>query len=117
MLQLVLVESCWRLIMGDKNLRCCPTTTFVDSKVYLQTNNTILTVQDILTATGATAIKSITVKQVSGQGKITGDSGNSVQIDSKESWSWSETSNERFNVSALSFNADTGVQRVTATYI
>jgi hypothetical protein len=82
--------------------------------IYLQTNDAVLSVSDIVAATLATKIVSITVKQVSGVGTVSADSGSGVALDPGETWSWGN--NESLGSSLLTMNANGGRQRITAIY-
>jgi hypothetical protein len=82
--------------------------------IYLHTNNVVLSASDILAATGATKIVSITVKQVSGVGTVSADSGSGVALDSGETWSWGN--NESLGSSMLTMDANGGQQRITVIY-
>jgi hypothetical protein len=84
--------------------------------IYIQQNTAVLTMAGILAATGAASVQSITVKQTSGVGSVTADAGTGAPLDKAESWSWASTTTDTFGASALSFNAGTGEQRITAIY-
>jgi hypothetical protein len=84
----------------------------------MQRNGGTVTMGDIIAATGATHVLSVTVKQISGVGEIQADSGSGVPMDTGETWSWSAVSDQ--NVDHLSASALTmianGEQRITSTY-
>jgi hypothetical protein len=87
--------------------------------IYLERNGGTVTMADIMAATGAIRILSVTVKQISGRGEITADSGSGVPMDAGETWSWSAVSDknaDHLSTSALTMTAN-GEQRITATYI
>jgi hypothetical protein len=93
----------------------------IESKqlIYLERNGGVVTMADIVAATGSPKIMSVTVKQISGRGSITGDSGSGVPMDAGETWSWSAVSDENsdhLSTSTLSMAAGTGEQRITAIY-
>jgi hypothetical protein len=87
---------------------------------YVSENTAVLSVADILAATGASRIESITVKQMAGNGKITGDTG-VVDFSVGETWSWSisgtELAQDTLSSSGMQFDAGGGTQRITATYV
>jgi hypothetical protein len=87
--------------------------------IYLERNSGVVTMADIVATTGSQKVMSVTVKQISGVGSITGDSGSGVPMDAGETWSWSAVSDENsdhLSSSTLSMDAGGGEQRVTATY-
>jgi hypothetical protein len=87
--------------------------------VYMERNGGTVTVADIVANTGAIAIHSITVKQISGRGSVAADSGSGVPLDAGETWSWSAVSpdnTDTLNASVLTLDAGGGEQRITATY-
>jgi hypothetical protein len=88
--------------------------------IYLERNGGVVTMADIVATTGSQKVMSVTVKQISGRGSITGDSGGGVPMDTGETWSWSAVSDENsdyLSSSALSMDAGGGEQRITATYV
>jgi hypothetical protein len=85
-------------------------------KIYLTDNIATLTMAQVAAAAGAAAIETVTVKQISGTGAIASDSGTGVQLDAKEVWSWDVPKGDTLGASALTFNAGTGKQHVTAIY-
>jgi hypothetical protein len=82
--------------------------------IYLERNGGVVKMADIVAATGATKITSVTVKQISGRGTISSDSGSGVPIDANESWSWGNN-NSLINAQ-LVMDASSGEQRITAIY-
>jgi len=87
--------------------------------IYLERNGGTVTMADIMAATGARRVLSVTVKQISGRGEIQADSGSGVPMDTGETWSWSAVSDknaDHLSTSALTMTAN-GEQRITATYI
>jgi hypothetical protein len=82
--------------------------------IYLERNGGVVKMADIVAATGATKITSVTVKQISGRGTITGDTGSGVPLDTEESWSWGNN-NSLINAQ-LVMDASGGEQRITAIY-
>lgn len=86
--------------------------------IYLERNGGTVTMGDILAATGAVHVLSVTVKQISGRGEIQADSGSGVPMDAGETWSWSAVSDQNLDylsASNLTMVAN-GEQRITATY-
>lgn len=87
--------------------------------IYLERNGGTVTMADIMAATGALRVLSVTVKQISGRGEIQADSGSGVPMDAGETWSWSAVSDknaDHLSTSTLTMIAN-GEQRITATYI
>lgn len=93
-----------------------------ETLIYLQQNTGTLTMADILTATGASRVLSVTIKQIAGTGAVNADTGGGVVMSTGETWSWSTLSDDitmdTLSSSALTFTAGAGgTQRVTATYL
>lgn len=86
----------------------------VVNRIYLNRNTAVLTLAQIQSAIGAGKIISITVKQLNGTGQITPDAGATTQLNASEVWEWGERNS--MNGSALSMNAGSGEQRITAVY-
>lgn len=90
--------------------------------IYMQTvlATTTLTMAQIVAATSAT-IHSVTVKQITGIGRVTGATGNGVDMDAGETWSWSAVvanNRDTLGTSLLSLAAGAvGQMRVTVTYV
>lgn len=88
--------------------------------IYLEKNGGVITMADIMGATGANRVLSVTVKQMSGQGQITADAGGGVPFDAGETWSWSVVSDQNIDTlsaSILTLDAGSGEQRITAIYV
>jgi hypothetical protein len=97
----------------------CESITEKPHLIYLERNGGTVDMSNIMAATGALRILSITVKQISGRGEITADSGSGVPMDAGETWSWSAVSDknaDHLSSSALTMVAN-GEQRITCTYI
>jgi hypothetical protein len=97
----------------------CPRTA-ARTLIYLEKNGGVLTMADIVAATGATKVMSVTVKQISGNGNVKADAGGGVPLSTGEIWSWNTISDghsEGFEASALNIDAGGGEQRITATYV
>jgi len=105
---------------GSITVGICPAVPeFREILVYMERNGGTVTVADIVASTGAIAVHSITVKQISGRGSVAADSGSGVPLDAGETWSWSAISpdnTDTMNASALTLDAGGGEQRITATY-
>lgn len=87
--------------------------------IYIERNGSVVSMADIMAATGALRVLSVTVKQISGRGEVTADSGSGVPMDAGETWSWSAVSDknaDHLSTSALTMTAN-GEQRITATYV
>lgn len=85
----------------------------IRNRIYVQTNAAILTLAQIVAATGGKVV-SVTLKQVAGTGSVTADSGTGIQVKAGEVWDWGET--YLLDGSLLSMNAGTGTQLITAIY-
>jgi hypothetical protein len=112
-----------KCINSDGKCPCATGTTTatstVTNKIYLTKNAGVLTVADIIAATSAKHIHSITVKQSLGNGSVTGDVGGAVPLQTAETWHWdiiSQGQTEFLDTSLLSMNANGGEQRITAIY-
>lgn len=67
-------------------------------------------------AMGGSRILSYTIKQISGQGAINGDTGGGVLIDAGESWSAGTNTNDVLST-VTSFDPGSGIMRLTWQYI
>lgn len=89
--------------------------------IYLERNGGVVAMSDIVAAVGTDKVQSVTVKQISGNGAVTGDAGSGVPLSTGETWSWSAITGSDYwdylGASALSMDAGGGEQRITATYI
>ncbi len=124
-----LVSTLWRdasgAVVAEPSagaLGACPA--LVDDRkvlIYLERNGGVITMADIVAACGTIHIQSVTVKQISGDGAVSGDAGSGVPLSAGETWSWSAiTGNDAWDhlgASALMMAAGTGEQRITATFI
>lgn len=100
---------------------CAPPPPVIERRfqTYLERNGGVVTMADIVAATGAAQVHSVTVKQISGTGTVTGDSGSGVPMSAGETWSWSVVSQDNLDtLSASNIVMDAGgfEQRITATY-
>lgn len=90
-------------------------------KIYLERNGGVISMADIVAAVGTSRVQAVTVKQISGRGTVSADSGSGVPIDAGEVWSWSAISGaealDLIGDSQLAFDAGTGEQRISATYL
>jgi len=89
-------------------------------RIYLERNVGVVSISDIVAATGSDKILSVTVKQIAATGSVTADSGSGVPLSVGETWSWSAVSNgntDTFYGSVLTMDSGGGEQRITATYI
>jgi hypothetical protein len=80
---------------------------------------TVLTGAALQTSLGATArLLSVTVRQSTGTGSVTGTDGGSVALALGESWSWTADSAKAEDVlnTGFSFSSGSGTMRVVATY-
>ncbi len=106
--------------MGKFNSECCPVTPeALKNLIWLQRNLGTVTMANIMAATGATHVGTVTVKQITGTGTVSGDAGSGVPLSAGESWSWgviSQDQTEFLDNSTLSMNAGGGEQRITAIY-
>jgi hypothetical protein len=89
--------------------------------IYLERNGGVVSMADIESAVGTNKIQSVTVKQIAGTGSVSGDSGSGVPLSTGETWSWSAITGsdawDYLGASALSLDAGSGEQRITALYI
>lgn len=100
-------------------LGTCPDAPPRPNLIWLERSGGLVTMADIMTATGAVGVGSVTVKQIQGRGTVNGDSGSGVPLDIGETWSWgviSQNQTESLSASALSMDATGGEQRITAVY-
>ena len=89
-------------------------------RIYLERNVGVVSISDIVAATGSDKILSVAVKQIAATGSVTADSGSGVPLSVGETWSWSAVSNGNTDTlysSALTMDSGGGEQRITATYI
>lgn len=100
---------------------CAPPPPVIERRfqTYLERNGGTVTMADIVAASGAAQVHSVTVKQISGTGTVTGDSGSGVPMSAGETWSWSVVSQDNLDTlssSNIVMDAGGGEQRITATY-
>lgn len=103
---------------GIVTIGACPVAS-VQNKIYSEelAIGSTRTVAQIVAATLANSILSITLVQVSGNGSYSGDAGGTVNLMPGMSQSWSVGDGvESLAASALSFNSGTGTQHLTAIY-
>jgi hypothetical protein len=123
----VLVSTLWRdnsgavvADPGNGSLGECVATRKV--LVYHTENLGGLTIADIVVATGASVIHSVTVVQISGVGAVIGDSGSGAPLFTGQLWSWSATTGgtsftqDTLSASSLRFDPAGGSQHITAIY-
>jgi hypothetical protein len=89
--------------------------------IYLEENppGGAIAISDIIAASGATDVYSVTVKQISGEGFVRADAGNGVNMSAYEVWSWSAISDlslDNLTSSGIRFDSGSGLQRITAIY-
>jgi hypothetical protein len=96
----------------------CQTTTTNKLQIYIIENTGVLTMADIVAATGAVKILSVTVVQQAGTGIILGDLQSShIYTGMAFTWSTNDLGADTLSTSAISFDAVGGNQIITATYI
>jgi hypothetical protein len=122
-----LVSTLWRdnsgavvVNPGSGSLGECVATRKV--LVYHAENLGALTVGDIMLATGASILHSVTVVQISGVGTVNGDSGAGAPLFTGQLWSWSASTGsanfiqDTLSFSGLKFDSVGGSQHITAIY-
>jgi hypothetical protein len=87
---------------------------------YIERNGGVLTMADIVAATGSNVIQTLTVVQIAGTGSVSGDSGSGAPLRPGQNQSWSvfsESTRDTLAASNLVLDAGGGEQFVTAVYI
>jgi hypothetical protein len=87
---------------------------------YIERNAGVLTMADIVAATGSNVIQTLTVVQIAGTGSVSGDSGSGAPLRPGQNQSWSvfsESTRDTLAASNLVLDAGGGEQFVTAVYI